>query len=72
EQRAAHGANEESKQGNAREESGRKTEPKAPTRRDDETRREPEHQTPKAPNNDNHSNAREESGRKTSKERPLG
>ncbi|PCL98061.1 hypothetical protein B5J96_2974, partial [Lactiplantibacillus plantarum] len=43
-----------------------------PTRRDDETRREPEHQTPKAPNNDNHSNAREESGRKTSKERPLG
>lgn len=72
EQRAVHGANAESKQGNAREESGRKTEPKAPTRRDDETRREPEHQTPKAPNNDNHSNAREESGRKTSKERPLG
>lgn len=70
EQRAAHGANVESKQGNAREESGRKTEPKAPTRRDDETRR--EQQTPKAPNNDSRSNAREESGRKTSKERPLG
>lgn len=72
EQRAAHGANAESKQGNAREESGRKTEPKAPTRHDNETKREPEHQTPKAPNNDNRSNAREESGRKTSKERPLG
>lgn len=69
EQRAA---NEESKEENAREESGRKTEPKAPTRRDNETKREPEQQTPKAPNNDNHSNAREESGRKTSKERPLG
>lgn len=72
EQRAAHGANEESKEENAREESGRKTEPKAPTRRDNETKREPEQQTPKAPNDDNRSNAREESGRKTSKERPLG
>lgn len=72
EQRAAHEANAESKQGNAREESGRKTEPKAPTRSDNETKRESEHQTPKAPNNDNRSNAREESGRKTSKERPLG
>lgn len=72
EQRAAHGASTESKQGNAREESGRKTEPKAPTRHDNETKREPEHQTPKAPNNDSRSNAREESGRKTSKERPLG